>query len=81
MMARVERYIKEEVKERFIDGLRPKHKKPVFKKKKKTPKKQRIKAPRKRKPQAKQKRQRKNNRRSLMTKKPMISHRLFYIRD
>lgn len=34
MMARVERYIKEEVKERFIDGLRPKHKKPVFKKRK-----------------------------------------------
>ncbi|EGR4090920.1 ATP-dependent RNA helicase SrmB, partial [Vibrio cholerae] len=39
MMARVERYIKEEVKERFIDGLRPKHKKPVFKKKKKDSKK------------------------------------------
>ncbi|QIL85013.1 ATP-dependent RNA helicase SrmB [Vibrio sp. HDW18] len=39
MMARVERYIKEEVKERFVDGLRPKHKKPVFKKKKKDSKK------------------------------------------
>ncbi len=35
MMDRVARYIKEEIKERFIDGLRPKHKKPVFKKKKK----------------------------------------------
>ncbi|MDC0609371.1 ATP-dependent RNA helicase SrmB [Vibrio sp.] len=35
MMDRVQRYTKEEVKERFIDGLRPKHKKPVFKKKKK----------------------------------------------
>lgn len=39
MMARVERYIKEEVKERFVDSLRPKHKKPVFKKKKKDSKK------------------------------------------
>lgn len=44
MMARVERYIKEEVKERFIDGLRPKHKKPVFKKKKKTARKPQTKA-------------------------------------
>ncbi|WP_428771268.1 ATP-dependent RNA helicase SrmB [Vibrio sp.] len=35
MMERVIRYIKEEVKERFIDGMRPQHKKPVFKKKKK----------------------------------------------
>lgn len=35
MMDRIERYIKEEVKERFIKDLRPKHKKPVFKKKKK----------------------------------------------
>ncbi len=35
MMDRVCRYTKEDIKERFIDGLRPKHKKPVFKKKKK----------------------------------------------
>jgi ATP-dependent RNA helicase SrmB len=35
MMERISRYIKEDIKERFIDGLRPKHKKPVFKKKKK----------------------------------------------
>lgn len=37
MMDRVCRYTKEEIKERFIDGLRPKHKKPAFKKKKKKP--------------------------------------------
>lgn len=36
MLERISRYIKEDIKERFIDGLRPKHKKPVFKKKKKT---------------------------------------------
>ncbi|GAM54253.1 ATP-dependent RNA helicase srmB [Vibrio ishigakensis] len=35
MMERVQRYTKEAIKERFIDGLRPKHKKPVFKKKNK----------------------------------------------
>lgn len=35
MMDRVARYTKESIKERFIDGLRPVHKKPVFKKKKK----------------------------------------------
>lgn len=35
MMDRVARYTKEEIKERYIDGLRPQHKKPVFKKKKK----------------------------------------------
>src|SRR5690606_30128853 len=35
MMDRVARYVKEEIKERFIEGLRPKHKKPTFKKKKK----------------------------------------------
>ena len=35
MVDRVARYTKEEIKERFVDGLRPKHKKPVFKKKKK----------------------------------------------
>jgi ATP-dependent RNA helicase SrmB len=35
MMDRVGRYTKELIKERFIDGLRPTHKKPVFKKKKK----------------------------------------------
>ncbi|MCE0493251.1 ATP-dependent RNA helicase SrmB [Vibrio salinus] len=35
MMDRIQRYLKEEVKERFIDGLRAKHKKPIFKKKKK----------------------------------------------
>lgn len=34
MIERVARYIKEDIKERYIDGLRPKHKKPVFKKKK-----------------------------------------------
>ena len=34
MMDRVQRYQQEEIKERFIHGLRPKHKKPVFKKKK-----------------------------------------------
>ncbi|NVD05751.1 ATP-dependent RNA helicase SrmB [Vibrio sp. JPW-9-11-11] len=39
MMDRVVRYTKEEVKERFIKELRPKHKKPVFKKKKKDDKK------------------------------------------
>lgn len=37
MMDRVCRYTKEDIKERFIDGLRPKHKKPAFKKKKKKP--------------------------------------------
>ncbi|SUP31990.1 ATP-dependent RNA helicase SrmB [Vibrio metschnikovii] len=36
MMDRVARYVKEEIKERFIDGLRPTHKKSVFKKRKKT---------------------------------------------
>ncbi|MFW7522575.1 ATP-dependent RNA helicase SrmB [Vibrio ostreicida] len=35
MMDRVARYVKEEIKERFIKELRPKHKKPTFKKKKK----------------------------------------------
>ncbi|MEH0690701.1 ATP-dependent RNA helicase SrmB [Vibrio cholerae] len=35
MMDRVARYVKEEIKERFIKELRPKHKKPVFKKKNK----------------------------------------------
>ncbi|GAD80717.1 ATP-dependent RNA helicase SrmB [Vibrio ezurae] len=35
MIERVERYTKEAIKERFIKDLRPKHKKPVFKKKKK----------------------------------------------
>ncbi len=35
MMDRVARYVKEDIKERFVDGLRPQHKKPVFKKKKK----------------------------------------------
>ncbi|NRB65742.1 MAG: ATP-dependent RNA helicase SrmB [Vibrio sp.] len=39
MMDRVARYVKEEIKERFIKELRPKHKKPVFKKKKKDDKK------------------------------------------
>ena len=39
MMERVARYVKEEIKERFIKELRPKHKKPVFKKKKKDDKK------------------------------------------
>ncbi|WED21390.1 ATP-dependent RNA helicase SrmB [Vibrio sp. JC009] len=35
MMDRVARYTKEEIKERYIKGMRPQHKKPVFKKKKK----------------------------------------------
>ncbi len=35
MLERVARYTKEDIKERFIDGLRPQHKKPVFKKKNK----------------------------------------------
>jgi len=35
MLDRVERYVKEDIKERFIKELRPKHKKPVFKKKNK----------------------------------------------
>nr|WP_269135750.1 ATP-dependent RNA helicase SrmB [Vibrio cincinnatiensis] len=39
MMDRVARYVKEEIKERFIEGLRPKHKKPTFKKNKKDEKK------------------------------------------
>ncbi|NAX22467.1 ATP-dependent RNA helicase SrmB [Vibrio sp. V39_P1S14PM300] len=39
MMDRVARYVKEDIKERFIKELRPKHKKPVFKKKKKDDKK------------------------------------------
>ncbi|QMV13429.1 ATP-dependent RNA helicase SrmB [Vibrio spartinae] len=34
MIERIQRYMNEEIKERFIDGLRPKHKKPIFKKKK-----------------------------------------------
>ena len=39
MLDRVARYIKEDIKERFIKEMRPKHKKPVFKKKKKDDKK------------------------------------------
>ena len=35
MLERVARYIKEDIKERFVKEMRPKHKKPVFKKKKK----------------------------------------------
>ena len=35
MMDRICRYTKEEIKERFIEGLRPQHKKPAYKKKKK----------------------------------------------
>lgn len=42
MMDRVARYVKEEIKERFIEGLRPKHKKPTFKKKKKDEKKKTV---------------------------------------
>ncbi|MGF1751305.1 ATP-dependent RNA helicase SrmB [Vibrio cionasavignyae] len=38
MMERVARYTSETIKERFIDGLRPTHKKPTFKKKKKVKK-------------------------------------------
>ncbi len=33
MLSRVERYIKEEIKERFVEGMRPTHKKPIFKNK------------------------------------------------
>ncbi|GAB2636991.1 MULTISPECIES: ATP-dependent RNA helicase SrmB [Vibrio] len=39
MMDRVARYVKEDIKERFIKEMRPAHKKPVFKKKKKDDKK------------------------------------------
>lgn len=39
MIERVARYTKESIKERFIEGMRPTHKKPVFKKKKKKVKK------------------------------------------
>ena len=35
MMDRVARYVKEDIKERFVKEMRPKHKKPVFKKKNK----------------------------------------------
>ncbi len=35
MIERVARYTKEAIKERFVEGMRPKHKKAVFKKKKK----------------------------------------------
>ncbi|USH02012.1 ATP-dependent RNA helicase SrmB [Grimontia kaedaensis] len=35
MMDRICRYMKEDVKERYVDGMKPKHKKPEFKKKKK----------------------------------------------
>ncbi|WP_394248967.1 ATP-dependent RNA helicase SrmB [Vibrio profundi] len=38
MIERVARYTKESIKERFIEGMRPTHKKPVFKKKKKVKK-------------------------------------------
>lgn len=36
MLERVARYTKEEIKERFVKGMRPTHKKPVVKKKKKS---------------------------------------------
>ncbi|MBA5763919.1 ATP-dependent RNA helicase SrmB [Vibrio sp. 404] len=39
MLDRVARYVKEDIKERFVKELRPKHKKPVIKKKKKDDKK------------------------------------------
>nr|WP_267254573.1 ATP-dependent RNA helicase SrmB [Vibrio fluminensis] len=39
MLDRVARYVKEDIKERFIKEMRPTHKKPVFKKKKKDDKK------------------------------------------
>ncbi|WP_070972331.1 ATP-dependent RNA helicase SrmB [Vibrio sonorensis] len=47
MLDRVARYTKEEIKERFVNGLRPKHKKPVFKKKKKKEGKKKSPAPKK----------------------------------
>ncbi|MGF1910524.1 ATP-dependent RNA helicase SrmB [Vibrio kasasachensis] len=39
MLERVARYVKEDIKERFVKELRPKHKKPIVKKKKKDDKK------------------------------------------
>ncbi|KII79935.1 ATP-dependent RNA helicase SrmB [Vibrio renipiscarius] len=39
MLDRVARYIKEDIKERFVKEMRPTHKKPIFKKKKKEDKK------------------------------------------
>lgn len=47
MMNKICRYLKEEVKERFIKGMRPEHKKSVFKKKKKTDKKSKDKTKKK----------------------------------
>lgn len=35
MMERIGRYMKEDIKERFVEGLKPQHKRPVFKTKKK----------------------------------------------
>ncbi|MPW36820.1 ATP-dependent RNA helicase SrmB [Vibrio sp. B1Z05] len=49
MIERVERYTKEAIKERFVKDLRPKHKKPVFKKKKKPAAKAATKAKKKKK--------------------------------
>ena len=43
MMDRVQRYVKEEIKERFIKDMRPQHKKPTFKKKKKATDKKAVK--------------------------------------
>ncbi|MDW2169555.1 ATP-dependent RNA helicase SrmB [Vibrio sp. 1567] len=42
MMDRVARYVKEDIKERFVKEMRPKHKKPVFKKKKKKDDKKKV---------------------------------------
>ncbi|MDK9804786.1 hypothetical protein KI657_24555, partial [Vibrio sp. D406a] len=36
------RYVKEDIKERFVKEMRPKHKKPVFKKKKKKDDKKKV---------------------------------------
>ncbi|AXY01889.1 MULTISPECIES: ATP-dependent RNA helicase SrmB [Vibrio] len=42
MLDRVARYVKEDIKERFVKEMRPKHKKPVFKKKKKKDDKKKV---------------------------------------
>ena len=43
MMDRVQRYTDEQIKERYVEGLKPKHKKPTFVKKKKKPSKDKTK--------------------------------------
>lgn len=55
MLDRVARYIKEDIKERFVEGMRPKHKKPVFKNKTKKNAKKKAKEATKKKPAKKKK--------------------------